>query len=83
MQSECDRHPLCPSRPRQSGQKWTQKQAIAFLQDVLKILEFVHKENVIHRDIKPTNLIRRHLDQKIVLIDFGAVKAITNVMENS
>ncbi|BAZ40000.1 serine/threonine protein kinase [Calothrix sp. NIES-4101] len=66
-----------------SGQKWTQKQAIAFLQDVLKILEFVHQENVIHRDIKPANLIRRHLDQKIVLIDFGAVKEITNVMENS
>jgi eukaryotic-like serine/threonine-protein kinase len=66
-----------------SGQKWTQKQAIEFLQDVLQILEFVHKENVIHRDIKPANLIRHHLDNKIVLIDFGAVKEITNMMENS
>lgn len=65
------------------GQKWSQKQAIEFLQDVLKILEFVHKENVIHRDIKPANLIRRHTDNKIVLIDFGAVKEITNVGEPS
>ncbi|NJR16559.1 MAG: serine/threonine protein kinase [Calothrix sp. CSU_2_0] len=66
-----------------SGEKWTQNQAREFLQDVLQILEFVHKENVIHRDIKPANLIRRHLDNKIVLIDFGAVKEITNMIENS
>jgi eukaryotic-like serine/threonine-protein kinase len=71
------------SKELTSGEKWTQNQAIEFLQDVLQILEFVHKENVIHRDIKPANLIRRHLDRKIVLIDFGAVKEITNMMENA
>ncbi len=71
------------SKELTNGEKWTQNQAIEFLQDVLQILEFVHKENVIHRDIKPANLIRRHLDRKIVLIDFGAVKEITNMMENA
>ena len=40
------------------------------------MLEFVHSEGVIHRDIKPDNLIRRKKDRKIVLIDFGAVKAM-------
>ena len=46
------------------------------LQEVLSVLSFVHQQKVIHRDIKPANLIRRTYDHKIVLIDFGAVKAI-------
>lgn len=49
---------------------------INLLQDILQTLEFVHQQQVIHRDIKPTNLIRRSSDQRVVLIDFGAVKQI-------
>jgi len=44
------------------------------LSEVLSILDYVHSQGVIHRDIKPANLIRRSIDDKIVLIDFGAVK---------
>ena len=65
-----------------SGRQWSQEQVIAFLQDVLKTLEFVHQQNVIHRDIKPANLIKRASDSKIVLIDFGAVKEVTTLMAN-
>ena len=46
------------------------------LQDTLQVLEFVHENQVIHRDIKPGNLMRRQQDGKFVLIDFGAVKEI-------
>jgi CHASE2 domain-containing sensor protein/tRNA A-37 threonylcarbamoyl transferase component Bud32 len=56
---------------------FTENEAIALLEDVLGILDFVHSRHVIHRDIKPGNLIRRKQDGKIVLIDFGAVKEIT------
>jgi len=52
---------------------------LQILKDVLQVLEFVHSEGVIHRDIKPDNLIRRKQDQKIVLIDFGAVKAVKDM----
>ena len=56
-------------------------QVIAFLEDVLHILKFVHDHHVIHRDIKPGNLIHRTRDGKLVLIDFGAVKEIgTQIM---
>jgi serine/threonine-protein kinase len=48
----------------------------------LEVLVFVHKQNVIHRDVHPQNLIRRTSDGKIVLIDFGAVKEI-NTSQNS
>ncbi len=37
---------------------------------------------MIHRDIKPANLIRRQWDNKIVLIDFGAVKEIRSLSPN-
>lgn len=50
---------------------------IRLLQEILKILEFVHQHQVIHRDLKPANIIKRKSDNKIVLIDFGAVKQIS------
>ncbi|WP_375510472.1 protein kinase [uncultured Nostoc sp.] len=65
------------------GQQWNQEKVIAFLRDILKILEFVHQQNVIHRDIKPANLIRRAADGKLFLIDFGAVKEISTLMANN
>lgn len=43
---------------------------------MLGILQFIHSRNVIHRDIKPDNIIRRQQDGKLVLIDFGAVKQV-------
>lgn len=46
--------------------------------NILPTLDFVHRQQVIHRDIKPSNLIRRASDRKIVLIDFGAVKEVSN-----
>lgn len=51
-------------------------QVIALLKDVLKILEVIHQQGVIHGGIKPSNLVRRQPDGKIVLIDFGAGKEI-------
>ncbi|NJK49061.1 protein kinase [Candidatus Gracilibacteria bacterium] len=42
--------------------------------NILSVLAYVHSHNIVHRDIKPTNIIFRHSDDKPVLIDFGAVK---------
>lgn len=58
---------------------WEEAEVKKLLIDVLEILSFVHQQNVIHRDIKPSNLIRRAADGTIFLIDFGAVKEITNM----
>ncbi|MEM6400907.1 MAG: tetratricopeptide repeat protein [Cyanobacteria bacterium P01_D01_bin.116] len=60
-----------------SGKPITQEQVISLLQEILEILEFVHEQKVIHRDINPRNILRRDKDGKLVLIDFGAVKQIT------
>jgi serine/threonine-protein kinase len=47
-----------------------------FLQEILPILQYVHNHRVIHRDIKPQNLIRSNDYGHLVLIDFGAVKEV-------
>jgi len=47
---------------------------IEMLKGVLEVLAFVHEHRVIHRDVKPTNIIRSAEDNRLVLIDFGAVK---------
>lgn len=44
------------------------------LNDLLPVLALIHEHNVIHRDIKPMNIIRRQSDGKLVLIDFGLAK---------
>jgi serine/threonine protein kinase, bacterial len=49
------------------------------LVDLLSVLTYVHEQNVIHRDIKPDNVILRQQDNKPVLIDFGIVKEVLRV----
>ncbi|MEH2136547.1 protein kinase domain-containing protein [Nostoc sp.] len=44
------------------------------LLSLLSVLDYVHSKGIIHRDIKPENIILRSIDNKPVLIDFGAVK---------
>jgi formylglycine-generating enzyme required for sulfatase activity len=63
----------------QSQGNFTQDKIRALLLDLLPVLDFIHQRQVIHRDIKPENIIRRAQDNKLVLVDFGAAKAITPV----
>ncbi|MBE8965358.1 serine/threonine protein kinase [Nostocales cyanobacterium LEGE 12452] len=58
------------------GQRLNENTVVNLLKDILEVLAFVHQHDIIHRDIKPQNLMRRYFDQKIVLIDFGSIKKI-------
>jgi serine/threonine protein kinase, bacterial len=53
------------------------------LLSLLPVLDFVHSRGIIHRDIKPDNIIIRYRDQKPVLIDFGAVRETMGTAVNS
>ncbi|OUL25206.1 serine/threonine protein kinase [Nostoc sp. RF31YmG] len=54
------------------------------LLDLLNILKTVHQQRVIHRDIKPQNILRRKSSQAtkedIILIDFGASKQLSETV---
>jgi formylglycine-generating enzyme required for sulfatase activity len=65
------------------GKRLSEAYVSKLLQDVLEVLSFVHQYGVIHRDIKPQNLMRRQEDGKIFLIDFGAVKELGTLMVNT
>lgn len=54
-----------------------------FLREILPVLSYVHQNQVIHRDIKPPNIIRCKDDGRLVLIDFGAVKEHLSEIEYS
>lgn len=56
------------------GGRQTEVKVKLFLRELLPVLRFIHRHRIIHRDIKPPNIIRCRDDQRLVLIDFGAVR---------
>jgi len=50
---------------------------------LLRILAYVHDQKIIHRDVKPDNIILRAGDNQPVLIDFGVVKEALETVVNS
>ncbi|WP_373541424.1 CHASE2 domain-containing protein [Chamaesiphon sp.] len=55
---------------------WSEERVWDLLSQLLPVLGFIHSQHVIHRDLKPGNIIRDRHRAKLVLIDFGAVKEI-------
>ncbi|MEH2139297.1 serine/threonine-protein kinase [Nostoc sp.] len=52
------------------------------LEDVLPVLQFISDRNIIHRDIKPQNIIRRSPITKkgdFVIVDFTTAKIVTEI----
>ena len=53
------------------------------LKSLLPTLSFVHSKHIVHRDIKPDNIILKQRDQQPILIDFGAVKETMGTLLNA
>ncbi len=62
---------------------WSEEQVRSLLIHLVDPLSHVHTSNLIHRDIKPDNIILRQVDQLPCLIDFGAVKELMNTVADS
>lgn len=56
----------------EENQPISQKQALDWLQQLVEILDKLHRLGLWHRDIKPSNIMLKP-DGQLVLIDFGAV----------
>ena len=57
--------------------KLSESEVLEVLEGILDILKFVHDNDTIHRDIKPSNIMRDRTSGRLFLLDFGAVKQVT------
>jgi serine/threonine protein kinase len=57
---------------------YNETQIWEILHDILQVLQYIHAHKVVHRDIKPANIMRRRDDGKLVLIDFGVAKLLSD-----
>ena len=58
---------------QQGNEPISDKKALDWLEEVVKILALVHGKNYFHRDIKPANIMLRRTGE-LVLIDFGTAR---------
>ena len=66
----------------EKGGTLSENEVKQILLSLLPVLDYVHSRRMIHRDIKPDNVIIRKRDGMPVLIDFGAVKEAMNTQVN-
>ncbi|MGF1539260.1 MAG: tetratricopeptide repeat protein [Pleurocapsa sp.] len=61
----------------------SETEVVDILIDAGNILASIHKQKIIHGNIKPSSLIKRNCDGKIVLVDFGAIQEIIGLIPNN
>ncbi len=61
-------------------------QAVEYTIQVAKILEYLHAHRprpIVHRDVKPANIIVRYSDNRIYLVDFGLAREVGGGSSNT
>jgi len=53
-------------------------QVVAYVRQVADGLDYAHRQNIIHRDIKPGNILIDRRDGRVVLVDFGLARMMEN-----
>lgn len=48
--------------------------AVEIIKKVAVALDYIHTKNINHLDVKPNNIMVRHNDGEVILIDFGVAK---------
>lgn len=59
------------------GQPLPEAQAIHYIRQIGSALSLVHHNGLLHRDVKPQNIIRREGTESVILIDFGIAREFT------
>ena len=62
---------------QQQGKPFEESIALRYIQQVGEALALLHDRQMLHRDVKPWNIMRRSTNQnEVVLIDFGLVRVL-------
>jgi serine/threonine protein kinase len=59
---------------RRRGKKWDPREAARIVQCVAGALHYTHGKGILHRDIKPGNILIERATERVVLTDFGLAK---------
>ena len=51
-----------------------EEEALVYINAIASALGYIHKRNMLHLDIKPSNIMVRKRDNRAILIDFGLTK---------
>lgn len=59
---------------------FTEKRVVIYIEQILRSVEFMHSKNVVHRDLKPNNMVfdREGKDGMLKLIDFGTSEIVSD-----
>lgn len=55
------------------GVRYSLEQSLKFVRDLLSALDYAHSQNIVHRDVKPANLLME-ASGRIKLTDFGVAR---------
>ena len=56
------------------GEAFTETEILHWLKQLLRVLDYLHSQNIVHRDIAPDNIMLPKGSNIPILIDFGVVK---------
>ncbi len=59
---------------RRKGRKWKPAEAARIIGTVAGALDYTHEKGILHRDIKPGNVLIERETNRVVLTDFGLAK---------
>ena len=61
----------------QGNQRMPWQEAIKFLMPVAEALDYAHRQKIVHRDVKPSNILVMQ-DGRVMLVDFGIAKILAS-----
>ncbi len=58
--------------------RYSEDEVLDAVAELLDVLAYLHglRPPVVHRDVKPRNVMRRRTDRRLVLVDFGSVRDV-------
>lgn len=71
---------LCKEKKNMVYSKHIEKGTCAYAEQLCDALSFLHKNGIIHRDVKPSNIIVKP-DNTVVLIDLSIARCMTDFQE--